>query len=283
MSRVKTARRLIPLSLALVFICVTLGGVYMTGFVERRLIYHPEKGLTSDPSKLGLAYEDVVFTAGDDVQLHGWYVPGSRDVTFLWFHGNAGNISHRLGNLKEMHDELAVNIFIFDYRGYGQSQGTPSEQGTYLDAKAALDSLKSREDLSTRKIVYYGRSLGGALAVELATQEPPYGLVLESSFPSVPYVAQKANPYLPLWRLLRTKYDSAAKVPHLQVPLLQIHGDSDDTVPLEAGKVLFEAANTPKDFYVIPGADHNDTYLVGGMAYWEKLREFIDSLSRSSG
>ena len=283
MSRVKTARRLIPLSLALVFICVTLGGVYMTGFVERRLIYHPEKGLTSDPSKLGLAYEDVVFTAGDDVQLHGWYVPGSRDVTFLWFHGNAGNISHRLGNLKEMHDELAVNIFIFDYRGYGQSQGTPSEQGTYLDAKAALDSLKSREDLSTRKIVYYGRSLGGALAVELATQEPPYGLVLESSFPSVPYVAQKANPFLPLWRLLRTKYDSAAKVPHLQVPLLQIHGDSDDTVPLEAGKVLFEAANTPKDFYVIPGADHNDTYLVGGMAYWEKLREFIDSLSRSSG
>ena len=255
----------------------------MTGFIERRLIYHPEKGLTSDPSQMGLDYETVVFTAGDGVQLHGWYVPGSRDVTFLWFHGNAGNISHRLGNLKEMHDELAVNIFIFDYRGYGQSQGTPSEQGTYLDAKAALDSLKSREDLSTRKIVYYGRSLGGALAVELATQEPPYGLVLESSFPSVPYVAQKANPFLPLWRLLRTKYDSAAKVPHLQVPLLQIHGDSDDTVPLETGKVLFEAANTPKDFYVIPGADHNDTYLVGGMAYWEKLREFIDSLSRSSG
>ena len=283
MNRVKTARRLIPLSLALVFICVTLGGVYMTGFVERRLIYHPEKGLTSDPSKLGLAYEDVVFTAGDDVQLHGWYVPGSRDLTFLWFHGNAGNISHRLGNLKEMHDELAVNIFIFDYRGYGQSQGTPSEQGTYVDAIAALDSLKSREDIEIHEIVYYGRSLGGALAVELATQEPPYGLVLESSFPSVPYMAQKANPFLPLWRLLRTKYDSAARVPYLKVPLLQIHGDSDDTVPLEAGKALFEAANTPKEFYVIPGADHNDTYLVGGMAYWEKLREFIDSLSRSSG
>ena len=282
MSRVKTARRLIPLSLALVFICVTLGGVYMTGFIERRLIYHPEKGLTSDPSQMGLDYENVIFTASDGVQLHGWYVPGSRDLTFLWFHGNAGNISHRLGNLKEMHDELAVNIFIFDYRGYGQSQGTPSEQGTYFDAIAALDSLRSREGISTNRIVYYGRSLGGALAVELATQEPPYGLILESSFPSVPYMARKANP-LPLWRLLRTKYDSAAKVPHLQVPLLQIHGDIDDTVPLEAGRALFEAANTPKEFYVIPGADHNDTYLVGGMAYWEKLREFIDSLSRSSG
>ena len=282
MSRRKTAGRLVPLSLTLAFICVTLGGLYMTGFIERRLIYHPEKDLTSDPSILGLAYEDVVFTAADGVRLHGWYVPGSRDVTFLWFHGNAGNISHRVGNLKEMHDELAVNIFIFDYRGYGQSRGTPSEQGTYLDAKAALDSLRAREDISTRKIVYYGRSLGGAMAVELARQEPPYGLILESSFPSVTYMAQKANPFLPLWRLLRTKYDSAAKVPHLQVPLLQIHGDSDDTVPLEAGRALFEAANTPKEFYVIPSADHNDTYLVGGTAYWGKLREFIDSLNESS-
>ncbi len=275
------ARRLIPISLALVVVSITLGGAYMTGFIERRLIYHPEKDLDSDPSKLGLAYEDVVFTASDDVQLHGWYVPGSIDVTFLWFHGNAGNISHRLSNLKVMHDELAVNIFIFDYRGYGQSQGTPSEQGTYLDAMAALDSLKSREDISTNRIVYYGRSLGGALAVELARQESPYGLILESSFPSVTYMARKANP-LPLWRLLRTKYDSAAKVPHIQAPLLQMHGDMDDTVPLEAGRALFEAANTPKEFYVIPGADHNDTYLVGGSAYWEKLREFIDGLSRPS-
>ena len=282
MSRVKTARRFIPLSLALAFISITLGGLYMTGFIERRLIYHPEKGLASDPSKIGLAYEDVVFTTGDGVQLHGWFVPGSRDLTFLWFHGNAGNISHRLGNLKEMHDELAVNIFIFDYRGYGQSQGTPSERGTYFDAKAALDSLRARGDVPMDQIVYYGRSLGGAIAVELATQEPPYGLVLESSFPSVPYMAQKANPFLPLWRLLRTKYDSAAKMPYLQAPLLQIHGDIDDTVPLEAGRSLFEAANTPKEFYVIPGADHNDTYLVGGPPYWEKLREFTNSLSRSS-
>ena len=282
MSKVKTARRFIPLSLALAFISITLGGLYMTGFIERRLIYHPEKGLASDPSKIGLAYEDVVFTTGDGVQLHGWFVPGSRNLTFLWFHGNAGNISHRLGNLKEMHDELAVNIFIFDYRGYGQSQGTPSEQGTYFDAKAALDSLRSREDVPMDQIVYYGRSLGGAIAVELATQETPYGLVLESSFPSVPYMAQKANPFLPLWRLLRTKYDSAAKMPYLQAPLLQIHGDIDDTVPLEAGRSLFEAANTPKEFYVIPGADHNDTYLVGGPPYWEKLREFTNSLSRSS-
>ena len=282
MSRVKTARRLIPISLALVVVSITLGGACMTGFIERRLIYHPEKELNSDPSKLGLAYEDVVFTASDGVQLHGWYAPGSRDVTFLWFHGNAGNISHRLSNLKVMHDELAVNIFIFDYRGYGQSRGTPSEQGTYLDAIAALDSLKSREDISTNRIVYYGRSLGGALAVELARQEPPYGLILESSFPSVPYMAQKANPLLPLWRLLRTKYDSAAKVPHIQAPLLQLHGDMDDTIPLEAGRALFEAANTPKEFYVIPGADHNDTYLVGGTPYWDKLREFIDGLSGSS-
>ncbi len=282
MSRLKTARRLIPLSLALVFISITLGGVYMTGFIERRLIYHPEKRLTTDPSKIGLTYEDVVFTASDGVQLHGWYVPGSRDLTFLWFHGNAGNISHRLGNLKEMHDELAVNIFIFDYRGYGQSQGTPSEQGTYFDAKAALVYLRAREDVPMDQIVYYGRSLGGALAVELATQEPPYGLVLESSFPSVPYVARKSSPFLPLWWLLRTKYDSVARVPHLQVPLLQIHGDIDDTVPLEAGRALFEAANTPKEFYVISGADHNDTYLVGGPAYWEKIRGFTNSLSRSS-
>ena len=252
----------------------------MTGFIERRLIYHPEKDLSSDPSKLGLAYEDMAFTASDGVQLHGWYVPGSRDVTFLWFHGNAGNISHRLSNLKVMHDELAVNIFIFDYRGYGQSRGTPGEQGTYLDAKAALDYLRTREDVS--EIVYYGRSLGGALAVDLAVREPPRGLVLESSFPSVPYLARMSGAFAPLRQLLRTKYDSAAKVPNIQAPLLQLHGDVDDTVPLEAGRALFEAANTPKEFYVISGADHNDTYIVGGWAYWEKLREFIDGLSRSS-
>ena len=253
----------------------------MTGFIERRLIYFPEKHLTADPSQLGLAYEDVFFTASDGVRLHGWYVPGSRDVTLLWFHGNAGNISHRLGNLKEMHDELAVNIFIFDYRGYGQSRGTPSEQGTYLDAKAAIDYLKSRNDVSIDKIVYYGRSLGGAIAVELATQEPPYGLILESTFPSVPYMARKSGLFQPLHGLLRTKYDSAAKLPRVQAPLLQMHGDSDNTVPLEAGMALFEAASAPKEFYAIPGADHNDTYLVGGTPYWEKLRDFIDRLSRS--
>ena len=255
----------------------------VTGVLDRFFIYFPQRELAATPSEAGLAYEDVSFTAEDGTRLHGWFVPGRTDVTWLWFHGNAGNISSRLGNLKQLHDSLGVNVFLFDYRGYGQSQGTPSEKGFYLDAEAALAYLNSRGDVRSDRIVYFGRSLGGAVAVELAGRRPAYGLILESTFPSISFVARQAYPILPTWfvrRILRGRYDALSKIAGVTVPVLILHGDKDDIVPLDAGRRLFEAAREPKQFHVIPGAGHNDTYIVGGEPYFARLARFLEQLAR---
>jgi fermentation-respiration switch protein FrsA (DUF1100 family) len=251
-----------------------------SGMIERYFIYFPARGLEGDPSHWGLAFEDVFLTTSDRVQLHGWFVPGRQDVTWLWLHGNAGNISHRLENLRLLHDELGINVFILDYRGYGRSEGTPSERGTYLDAEAAVAYLRSRPDVAHDRIIYFGRSLGAAVAVELATRHRPLALILESPFPSVPFMARRTYPFLPVWPLLRTRYDSLTKIGNVQVPLLVLHGDRDSIVPIEAGKKLFDAAREPKQFYTIRGADHNDTYVVGGRDYFAALARFLDGLAR---
>ena len=257
--------------------------VGVTGVLDRFFLYFPERELTTTPSEAGLAYEDVSFTTEDGINLHGWFVPGRSDVTWLWFHGNAGNISSRLENLKQLHDSLGVNVFLFDYRGYGESQGTPSEEGLYLDAEAALEYLNSREDVRSDRIVYFGRSLGGAVAVELAGHQPAYGLILESPLPSVSFVARQAYPILPaglVRRILRARYDALSKIAGVTAPVLILHGDEDDVVPLDAGRRLFEAAREPKQFHVIPGAGHNDTYIVGGEAYFALLASFLEQLAR---
>ena len=196
----------------------------------------------------------------------------------LWLHGNAGNISHRLDNLRLVHDLLGVSVLLFDYRGYGRSGGTPSEAGTYRDAEAALGYLRDRGDVAMDRVVYFGRSLGAA--VETALWRPPLGLVLESPFASVPDMARRAYPFVPsvAWRALRTQYDAEAKIASVRVPILVVHGDSDEIVPLEAGRRVYDAARGPKSLHVIPGAGHNDTYLVGGDTHFDALRRFIDGL-----
>ena len=251
--------------------------------IERYFIFFPHRGLTGDPSDYGLVHEDVSFASSDGVRLHGWFVAGSSDVTWLWCHGNAGNISHRLENLKLLHDHLGVNVFLFDYRSYGVSEGKPSEQGTYRDAEAALRYLRARDDLSPDSILYFGRSLGAAVAVELASRAEPCGLILESGFPSVPYLARRRYPFLPIWLLLRTRYDARAKIRGLKAPKLVLHGDRDDIVPIDAGRALFDAAKEPKEFYTIAGAGHNDTYRVGGAAYFAALRAFVEQLPCGPG
>ena len=257
--------------------------VGVTDVLDRFFLYFPERELTATPSEAGLAYEDVSFTTEDGIRLHGWFVPGRGDVTWLWFHGNAGNISSRLGNLEQLHDRLGVNVFLFDYRGYGQSQGTPSERGLYLDAEAARAYLNSRGDVRSDRIVYFGRSLGGAVAVNLAVHQPAYGLILESTFPSISFVARQAYPVLPPWfvrLILRARYDALSNIAGVAVPMLILHGDKDDVVPLDAGRRLFEAAREPKQFHVIPGAGHNDTYIVGGEPYFALLASFLEQLAR---
>ena len=248
--------------------------------IDRHFIYFPVRELFADPAAIGLAFEEVTFGAADGVSLHGWFVPGRSDLTLLWCHGNGGNISHRLENLLLVHNELGLNVFLFDYRGYGRSDGKPSEQGTYLDAEAALRYLDSRDDTRQDRTIYFGSSLGGGVAVELAVRRRPYGLILESTFPSIPYMARVSFPILPLHLFLQARYDSEAKIGRVNAPLLMLHGDRDDLVPIQAGRRLFEAARDPKDFHTILGAGHNDTYLVGGKAYWDAMSSFIDRLGR---
>lgn len=247
--------------------------------IERSLIYYPVRRLESNPRAHGLHYEDVAFQADDGVWLHGWLVPGRTPWTLLWAHGNAGNISHRLENIKEFHDRLGLTVFIFDYRGYGRSEGRPSEEGLYRDARAALATLHARGDLDPERMIYFGRSLGAAVAVELALHRPPAGLILESPFLSVPAMANRTLPGLGY--LFRTRYDSLAKIGRLRVPLFILHGDQDEVVPFVHGRRLFEAAPEPKTFYAIPGAHHNDSYIVGGEPYWRAWREFLLSLRPS--
>ena len=248
--------------------------------IDKQFIFFPEKELSETPAEWGLSFEDVHFQASDGARLHGWYVPGDSQVTWLWFHGNAGNISHRLEDLMLLRTNLGVNVFLFDYRGYGLSEGQVSEEGTYRDATGALDYVLSRQDVDPQKIVYFGRSLGAAVAVWLAAEHPPYGLVLESPFTSVKDMAQKAFPRLPLHLLVRTKYDSLSKIGSLSSPLLILHGDEDEIVPFTQGQRLYDAASEPKSFYRIAGAAHNNTYIIGGEPYFRALADFVESLDQ---
>jgi len=248
--------------------------------MEEKFIFFPDSTVDVTPKDAGLAFDDVYFTTSDGVRLNGWFVPfpGSR-VTLLWFHGNAGNISHRVENIKLLHQKVNINVFIFDYRGYGRSGGRVSEEGTYKDAEAALRYLRSRDDVDPQRIVFFGRSLGAAVAAELATREDSLALILETPFASIREMARVAFPILPIGPLLRTRYDVVEKLGRVQTPLLVLHGDKDDVVPYEQGKKVFEAAHNPKEFYTIRGAHHNDTYIVGGEAYFAALKDFIERAS----
>ena len=246
--------------------------------IEKRFVFFPTAEISQTPAAVGLAYEEVFFTTGDGLRLHGWFVPGSGDVTWVWFHGNGGNISHRVEELDSLRRKLGINQFIFDYRGYGRSEGTPSEEGTYQDARSVLAYLHSRPDVAAGKIVYFGRSLGAAVAVELATSYPPLGLVLVAAFTSVEDMAQLMFPYLPVRFMVKGHYDSLRRIRQVRSPLLVMHGNLDTTVPLSQGEKLFRAANAPKRFHLLTGVGHNDTYRAG-QGYWETLDEFLAYLS----
>ena len=256
-------------------------------FIEKRLIFHP--GRSNDhttPDAYGIEYDDVTFRTGDGLNLNGWYVPGKKSSpddnlhTLLWFHGNSGNINRRLDNIKMLHDRVPVNVFIFDYRQYGRSEGKITEQGTYIDSRAALAYLRSRSDVNNETIIFFGRSLGSAISVELAVKEKCRALILETPFTSIKEMGKKLYPYLPFTFFLRTKYDTLSKIGDIKVPTLIMHGDKDELVPIEQGKILYEQANEPKEFYTIPGAMHNDTHIVGGEEYFDVIREFVNKLTK---
>ena len=251
-----------------------------TMVLDRYFIFFPERGLKATPEDIGLVYEDVFFSTPDGVKLHGWYVPAESDVTLLWFHGNAGNLSNRLEHMLLSHIILEVNIFIFDYRGYGLSEGAASESGTYVDGEAAVKYLRDYRGVDTEEqLILYGHSLGGAVAVEIARRNPSRGLIVESTFTSVKDMAKSLYPYLPssiVTSLMQAEYDSLSKIAGARAPVMVIHGDEDTTVPLAEGRALYEAARQPKRIYTVEGAAHNDVYAIGGERYFEAIRRFID-------
>ena len=268
---------LCALALCALALCALALGVLRMTIIER-FIFFPDPALVGTPSSLSLQYEDVEFAAADGTMLHGWWVPGDRAETLLWFHGNAGNISHRLDNLRLLHDIVGASVFLFDYRQYGRSSGSASERGLYDDARGALAHVRGRPEVDPTRLVYFGRSLGSAVAVDLAVTDPPAGLILETPFTSIREMARRLLPG-PLSALVPQQFDNLAKIGAIRSPKLFIHGDLDDLVPYRHGQRLFEAAAPPKSFFTIPGAGHNDTYLVGGSDYFREIAAFCDSLS----
>jgi fermentation-respiration switch protein FrsA (DUF1100 family) len=242
-----------------------------------RFIYYPEPHWWATPSDLGLEAEEVRLTPEPGVQLHAWFFPHPQPLaTLLFCHGNAGNASHRLENVYYLL-EAGFQVLLFDYRGYGHSSGHPSEVGLSRDAEAAWAHLVARADAEGAPRIIFGRSLGGAVAVELATRVGTGdGLIVESTFTSIRTLARHVFS-LPLPEL-PVKYDSLSKIGSLRMPLLAIHGEEDELIPFADGRRLFEAAPEPKAWYPIPGAGHNDTTLVGGDAYFRRLAAFVGEL-----
>jgi fermentation-respiration switch protein FrsA (DUF1100 family) len=241
--------------------------------LERRFIFYPLREHLARPADFGLAAEERWLTAADGVRLHGWWLRGRGRRALVWYHGNAGNISHRLDNARRLIDRFGLDILLVDYRGYGLSEGQPEEAGLYRDGWAMYREAVSR--FAPEQVVLFGRSLGAAVAIEVALEAPCGGVILETPFLSVPALARAVWPLVPTG-LVRTRFDNEAKIAGLVAPKLFLHGDRDEIVPLAHAERLYALARPPKRFFLIPGASHNDTYLVGGDPYFEAWRQFLD-------
>ncbi len=271
---------LLLILLAIIFFVVWLS------WNEPRMLYHPSREIEQTPNQVGLHYENINLTTSDGVNINGWFVPGENlaeddhvtRLTVLFFHGNAGNISHRLDKIGIFRD-LGVDTFIIDYRGYGRSEGQPNEQGTYHDAQTAYEYLTQQRKLSPHSIIAYGESLGCAIAADLASKVELRGLVLEEGFTSTGDVGQEMFPFLPVRRLVRNKYDTISKLPRIHIPLLIFHSREDTLIKFTHGQRLFAAANDPKQFVELHGG-HNDAFEVSALTYRAALSKFFATHER---
>jgi fermentation-respiration switch protein FrsA (DUF1100 family) len=250
---------------------------------QSRLVFFPDmpsRTVGPGPDSIGLAFEPVEIVTEDGVKLDAWYVPAQQPRgVVLFFHGNAGNISHRLDSLR-IFNALNLDTLIFDYRGYGRSEGKVSEQGTYRDGEAAWRYLREKRGIAAAEIVLFGRSLGAAIAAYVASRHTPGALILESGFVSVPDMAAALYPWMPARRLARIKYPTGEYLKAVSCPVLIVHGRDDEIIPFDQGRKLFERAREPKHFLELRGG-HNDGFLVSGRRYLDGLDSFLaDSLGR---
>jgi hypothetical protein len=252
-----------------------LAGAALLRWSEPHMLYFPQKEIERTPASIGLPYEEVRLRAADNVQLHGWFIPAQAPSapTVLFFHGNAGNISHRLEKLRIL-NQLGAHTLIIDFRGYGMSEGRPDEPGIYLDAHAAYGYLIRGRAVSPSTVLTYGESLGSAVAVELAATTTVGGVVLEAPFTSIADVGREIYPFLPVGLLARSKYDSLSKIGKLAAPVLILHSRDDEIIPISHGRRLFEKAAQPKWLVELAGG-HNDAFLVSDKAYREAMSEFL--------
>ena len=248
--------------------------------MQGRMLYLPNmpgRELEMTPADAGMDYQDVSFEAADGVALHGWFVPGASERVVLFFHGNAGNISHRLDSIRHFRN-LGLSVFIIDYRGYGQSAGRTTESGIYRDADAAWRYLIETHGVRGSDIVLFGRSLGGSVASRLAATKRPLGLIVESSFTSVPDVAQELYPWLPVRWLSHLRHATREHVKDAQCPVLVVHSRDDEIIPFHHGEAIFQAAPEPRTILELRGS-HNEAFLRDERRYVEGLGAFIASIS----
>jgi fermentation-respiration switch protein FrsA (DUF1100 family) len=253
-------------------------------FLQPKFLYSPEREVTGTPAELELDFEDVVFKSADGLNLGSWYIPvDNPKFTLLFCHGNAGNIAHRLDSINIFHS-LGLNCFIFDYRGFGVSQGKPNEEGTYTDAMAAYKWLNEEKNIPAENIIIFGRSLGGSIAAQLASQVEARALIIESAFTSYVDMGKEYYPYMPVRWFARFGYRTIDYIRNVRCPVMFIYSGDDEIVPFKFGLKLYEAANEPKEFIEIFGG-HNDCFLVSSEIYteiWEKWLKFLIENSNKS-
>jgi len=266
----------------IIWVLIVIVGVYVLFAVylfafQPRQVYFPDRVLLTDPSSVGLDFENVSLKTEDGIKLSAWYIPSeSARGVILFCHGNAGNISHRLESI-QIFNRLGLDVLIFDYRGYGQSEGKPTEVGTYMDSEAAWQYLVEERQVSPSSIIVFGRSLGGAVAAWLSHRHTPGALILEATFTSAIDMAAKMYPYLPVRLLSRFNYNTADYLAEINCPVLIVHSPEDEIMPFSHGKQLFEIAKEPKEFLEITGT-HNEGFLTSGELYENGLNAFLGSL-----
>ncbi len=267
-----------PVQMGLLLAALIYGAMLLLVYLyQDHLLFipdQPSRRVEGTPADVGLLYEPVSLTTSDQVELDGWFLPAaaSRGV-ILFCHGNAGNISHRFDSLL-IFNQLGFSTLIFDYRGYGRSQGRPSEAGTYHDAEAAWRYLVEERGVEPDHIILFGRSLGAAVAARLATVHRAGGLILESCFTSVPDMAAHLYPLLPVRLLSRLRYNVLDSLAQVSCPLLVVHSRDDEIIPFSHGQRLFAAGRPPRTFLELKGG-HNEGFLVSGPVYVQGLAGFL--------
>lgn len=252
--------------------------IFLTGirYIERHSIYFPMKEIFASPETVGLPYEEIYFETSDNKRLNGWFIPNDKaKFTVIFCHGNAGNISHRMEKISLLY-RLGLSIFIFDYRGYGKSQGSPSESGLYKDAIAAYSYLTKERGISEDDIILYGESIGGAVAIDLAHKAGVRALITEETFTSIKDMAKMAYPFLPYF-IFSSKFNCISKIREVKCSKLVIHSIDDEIVPFYLGERLFNAAKPPKKFLKIRGS-HNTAFLDSEKQFTEGIKSFLDDL-----